>query len=132
MAEQKCMAHHEMETFYKQIEKSLLSIEKKYDDTKRFYQRVLLACIVVIILAVGDSARSRYRTDIVESKIDVLEKESITYEQFILFNRSWELQFAHYRAITNGNDTEVVEHEKKYNELRSLIATMRVRGQVLD
>jgi hypothetical protein len=53
--------------------------------------------------------------------IDILRKNAITYETFILFNRTYELQLEETQALLSGDVDRVLVIQAKYRELRSMI-----------
>ena len=58
-----------------------------------------------------------------------VEKFCDTYENFFLFNRTYELQLEQTQAVLNGDSERVAALQIKYNELRSMIAAQRtIRG----
>lgn len=54
-------------------------------------------------------------------QIEVIRRNYVDYDNFIMFNRTYELQLEHTQALLNGDQAQLKEVQNRYNELRSLI-----------
>ena len=86
---------------------------------------LLTALLVFFIISYGNQ---RVMQDTVEQQgkhIDVLRKNAITYETFVLFNRTYELQIEAIQAYLEGDQSKVHQINQKYSDLRSMIVEQK-------
>ena len=74
-----------------------------------------------LVLAIGNNMVLQKTVKDQGSHIDVIRKNYVTYDNFFLFNRTYEMQLLHSQAMLNGNEKELKTIQDRYNELRSLI-----------
>ena len=111
-------------------------VEKFCDEMKQDYKRMkhLLLTIIAVfgvatVLVIGNNMVLHSTVKQQGGQIDVIRKNYITYDNFYLFNRTYELQLEQTQSVLNGNNERVRELQTQYNELRSLIVTQRaIRG----
>ena len=55
----------------------------------------------------------------------MLRKNAVTYETFVLFNRTYELQLEETQALLSGDMDRLMVIQSKYRELRSMIVQQK-------
>lgn len=86
---------------------------------------LLTTLLVFFVITYGNQ---RVLQDNVEQQgrhIDVLRKNAITYETFVLWNRTYELQLEETQAALQGDMERVMQIQGKYRELRGMIVQQR-------
>ena len=107
-------------------------VEEFCKEMKKDYSRmrqVLLTIIGVFglftVVAFGNNMVLQHTVKQHDLYIQALRKNTVTYEDFILFNRTYELQLEYWQAIVNGDEPELARKQREFNELRSMITIRR-------
>jgi hypothetical protein len=82
---------------------------------------ILTAMIVFYIVSYGNQRVLQDNVQKQGEHIEVLRKNVITYETFVLFNRTYELQLEETQALLSGDMDRLMIIQSKYRELRSMI-----------
>jgi hypothetical protein len=70
-----------------------------------------------------------------ELKVQVssLKGNAVTYEHFMMFNRTYELQLEETQAALNGDTQRLLQTQAKYRELRAMIIQQKsIVGQTMN
>ena len=112
-----------------EVEKFCEQLKRDYRNVRRFYVIGISVFGLFFIGAFGNNMVLHNTVKQQGGQIDVIRKNYITYENFFLFNRTYELQLEQTQAVLNGDSERVKTLQEQYNELRSLIVRQRaIRG----
>ena len=114
----------------------LEELKEEHEKCRRLEKRIR-HLLYGIIIAFGGLAIASFGNGMVLQQtvkdqgrhIEVIRKNYVSYDNFFLFNRTYEMQLEHTQALLNGNEEELKIIQNRYNELRTLIVRQRtVRG----
>ena len=100
-------------------------MKKDYSRMKHLLLTIIGVFGVFAVVAFGNNMVLQNTVKQHGRYIETLRKNSITYEDFILFNRTYELQLEYWQTMANGSSEELVRKQREFNELRSMITTRR-------
>lgn len=106
----------------------LFEIQREHEDCRsaeeklrKTWRGVVMALLVISLIALVNVGILWQTTKQHGEYINVIRQNYVNYENFFLFNRTYELQLEHTQTLLNGDQSELKEIQDKYNELRSLI-----------
>ena len=108
-----------------EVEKFCEQLKKDYHNVRRFYVIGISVFGLFFIGAFGNNMVLHNTVQQQGEHIDVIRKNYITYENFFLFNRTYELQLEQTQAVLNDDTERVKALQEQYNELRSMIVMQR-------
>lgn len=98
-------------------------IEKRIRNT---LYGVIIALFIFSISTYGNVRVMSESVDELKTQTRIMRQNNVTYEQFILFNKTYELQIEALQAYLTGDAEQIKEINKKYSELRSAITSTKV------
>ena len=120
----KPMGTEDIEKTERLIESLKTDIERKTLLESRIRKGLYGLLTTLMVFFIINYGNQRVMQETVEKQgehIDILRKNAITYETFILFNRTYELQLEETQALLSGDVDKVLVIQAKYRELRSMI-----------
>jgi len=87
---------------------------------------IILAFALFTVISYGNVMVMETKLTKSVEDIKDLKNNSITYENFMLFNRTYELQLEETQATFKGDMPELERIQNKYRELRSMIVQQRM------
>lgn len=118
------MGTEDIEKAERLIENLKLDIERNTLLESRIRKGLYGLLTTLMVFFIINYGNQRVMQETVEKQgehIEVLRKNAITYETFILFNRTYELQLEETQALLSGDVDGVLVIQAKYRELRSMI-----------
>lgn len=118
------MGTEDIEKAERLIENLKLDIERNTLLESRIRKGLYGLLTTLMVFFIINYGNQRVMQETVEKQgehIEVLRKNAITYETFILFNRTYELQLEETQALLSGDVDRVLVIQAKYRELRSMI-----------
>jgi len=101
-------------------------LKEDYRRVKRFYQIAVAVFGVLVVVSFGNNMVLQHMVKDQGKHIEIIRKNYVSYEHFMMFNRTYELQLEETQAILNGDEDKLQEIHNKYRELRSMIITQRI------
>jgi len=118
----KIQEEHDKNTKARECAEDMLG---KLDKERKLWKKVSIAIAgtaLLVFIMIGASIKSmEYKMEKNLEQTGVLMRNAVTYDNFFLFNRTYELQMEEIHAFLNGDNEELKNIQEKYRELRSMI-----------
>ena len=111
----------EAQELLKEIKIEHANCRKAEERLRKTWRGVVIALLAISLIALVNVGILWQTTRQHGEYINIIRQNYVSYDNFFLFNRTYEMQLEHTQMLLNGDEEDLREIQEKYNELRSLI-----------